>query len=540
MSAYHQLRDRIASLHRLLTQERAEHAARQGALLGEALDALEMEFGTIGWFEGGTLVPKVWLSRTDAIPIAEPTPLEETLTGYLLGGRARTVAYANLLDDPELAGHHQVAEMGLRAFIATRTRIGNRTYFFTTGSETTRSVPFSEDDKVFIELLAALFAASLHDEQQQLEIERVTKHCKLTSYPLTAVLTEHVERLIQNESPFGLFAIDIDVSRLIDEYGQLATARIVAAVAHRLRVLLSESLRIYRPYESDFMILAENMRGTGDADALAHRVRAMLSVPVEDEGREIYVSPTIGIALHPQEGRSSEELVHQAISVMQESARQGRNLIGFSFALIADSLDRRRKLIRELRNAIERQELRLHFQPYVHLASGRTEGVEALIRWQSSSLGLLSPSEFMPLAEEADVIIPLGAWVMREAARLAKQLQNGEASLTVAFNVAAPQFADPAFLDRLDMALDETGANPANLEMEITESVAIADPAKAKRLLSEVRARGLSIALDDFGTGFSSLTHLREFPVDVVKIDRSFITTLPEAEESALITSLTW
>ena len=141
----------------------------------------------------------------------------------------------------------------------------------------------------------------------------------------------------------------------------------------------------------------------------------------------------------------------------------------------------------------------------------------------------------MPLAEEADVIIPLGAWVMREAARLAKQLQNGEASLTVAFNVAAPQFADPAFLDRLDMALDETGANPANLEMEITESVAIADPAKAKRLLSEVRARGLSIALDDFGTGYSSLTHLREFPVDVVKIDRSFITTLPEAEESALI-----
>jgi EAL domain-containing protein (putative c-di-GMP-specific phosphodiesterase class I) len=198
---------------------------------------------------------------------------------------------------------------------------------------------------------------------------------------------------------------------------------------------------------------------------------------------------------------------------------------------------RRRRLIDDLQNALERHEFVLHYQPFIDAVTNRVRGAEALIRWNNPDLGLLSPAVFIPLAEEAGVIVGIGSWVMQEAARFSKMLADQGEELMIAFNVAAPQFRDRAFLDRLDRALEFTNGDARRLILEVTESVAIDDSENARRVLGECRRRRLKIALDDFGTGYSSLAHLRELPADTVKIDKSFVATLPDQSESALICS---
>lgn len=531
MSGSPQLRARLASLHRLVAGVVTDHRSHQRLLVEEALSALGMAYGSIGVIHGAEAVPRLWVDAPGETPLIRPIALEKTLTGEMIRRGGATMMRANLPADPELRDHVQVAVHGVGSFAATSMEIAGETYYFTVAASHVRNEEFTSDDRAYIELLAALFARSLREEEQDQRITDLTNRDRLTSLPVEALMVERIEQLIaaREDEPFAVLAIDLNIHRILEQYEYEAASQTLAAAANRLRALESETTGIYRSGSLDLVIVSEDARTPEQLEALIQRVQTLFVTPFGAPGNPIVITPALGIAVYPQDGSSASELLIEVSAAI----RAAGNVV----ALTDHPSSRRRKLIDLLQYALERGEFVLHYQPYIDAVTDRVRGAEALIRWNNPELGMLPPAVFIPLAEEAGVIVAIGSWVMQESARFSKTLAERGDDLAVSFNVAAPQFRDRAFLDRLDFALSETGSDPRRLILEVTESVAILDAETAKRILTECRTRRLKIALDDFGTGYSSLSHLRELPADSVKIDKSFVATLSEQSESALICS---
>jgi EAL domain-containing protein (putative c-di-GMP-specific phosphodiesterase class I) len=273
---------------------------------------------------------------------------------------------------------------------------------------------------------------------------------------------------------------------------------------------------------------------------VAQKVIDQLSQPLEIEERELTVTCSIGIAVYPDDGRDAETLIRNADAAMYHAKELGRANYQFFTEQMNQAASRRLQLENDLRRALGKDELRVHYQPIVDAASGKVAAHEALVRWRHPERGLVRPAEFIQLAEETGIILKLGEWVLKEACRWAifigARREDG-GGLQIAVNLSARQFNDPQLPRMVARALRDTGLPPRLLELEITESTAMQQTDVTLSTLNKLKQLGVSIAIDDFGTGYSSLSYLRRFPVDKVKIDRSFVAEVPADRDQGAIVS---
>jgi diguanylate cyclase (GGDEF)-like protein/PAS domain S-box-containing protein len=333
--------------------------------------------------------------------------------------------------------------------------------------------------------------------------------------------------------PFALLILDLDRFKQVnDSLGHRLGDSVLRLVGERLRACLREVDLIARVGGDQFALLIHNADAAG-AEIAARRLLEAASRPYMLEGAEFTVTCSIGIALCPPDGTQIDDLVRHAETAMQRAKEGGR--AGFRFHQAEQSVDmhRRMRLNHAMRQALVGGHFRLHYQPQVDLHDGRVIGAEALIRWRDPERGDVSPGEFIPVAEDSGFIIAIGDWVLAQAVQQAAQWHRRGCSLPVAVNVSALQFQQPDFVERVATALQQAQLPPQMLELELTESILVRDADEALSRLNALAQIGVRLAIDDFGTGYSSLAYLKRFPIEKLKIDRSFVKGLPGDDSDA-------
>jgi diguanylate cyclase (GGDEF)-like protein len=373
------------------------------------------------------------------------------------------------------------------------------------------------------------------------ELAERALHDPLTGLPNRLLFTDRVQVALARSDRTGatvaVFFIDLDRFKLVnDSLGHAAGDRLLVEVAERLRGELRPSDTIARFGGDEFTVLCEQCTEPR-ATLVAERILASLARPFMIDGHELFANASIGIAFGHGSDAAAPVLLRNADAAMYRAKECGRS----QFAVYDGGMHRlatvRLELENDLRHAIERGELRLEYQPDVSLGNRRIVGVEALLRWQHPRHGLLEPRQFVSIAEESGMIVPIGEWVIREACRQARELEDAGHPLVVAVNLSPRQLADPRLPAVLDAAIDETGVDPRLLCLEITESAAVEAQGLA---LASLRELGVRLALDDFGAGFSSLSQIRALPrVDTLKVDRVFTESLGERpEDDAIVAAI--
>ena len=303
------------------------------------------------------------------------------------------------------------------------------------------------------------------------------------------------------------------------------------------RVEVREVDTVARIAGDEFIVLCEQINGVHDATNICDRLIEALQAPVQIGDEEVHVGASVGIALCTDGAESADSIVSNADLAMYRAKQNGRGRYELFDETMQLWITTRLALEHDLQRAIERDELRLVYQPVVVSDTGEIRGFEALIRWERPGFGLVGPNEFIPVAEETGLIVDIGAWVLEEACRRAVEWNRRwpDRRLGVSVNVSGRQLLAPDFLERVVTILGRTAVNPALVTFELTESTLIDDPLTAEALLRGLRALGCNLALDDFGTGYSSLTYLKTFPINFVKIDKSFVSTIGSEREGAAI-----
>ena len=364
-------------------------------------------------------------------------------------------------------------------------------------------------------------------------------HDPLTRLANRSLFRERVEHTLDhlNLAAAAVLFIDLDNFKTInDSLGHAAGDHVLVETAHRVRSCLRTEDTAARLGGDEFAVLLEDADVTAAA-RMAERIRVALGTPFWVLGQEVYISASIGIAVR-RDGDTANELLRNADVAMYTAKSKGKACFEIFEPAMHDAVVARLGLEAELRRAVERQEFVVHYQPIVKLESGEVIGAEALVRWQHPTRGIVPPLEFIPLAEETGLIVPLGSWVLRQACRqLAEwqRLRGGGAPFVMNVNLSSRQLVREAIADEVAAAVDDSGICASWLVLEVTETVLMADPVAAATALSNIRDLGVRVALDDFGSGYSSLSHLRRFPIDIVKIDKSFVDDVAhEGAESAI------
>ena len=359
---------------------------------------------------------------------------------------------------------------------------------------------------------------------------------------------EHaLERLTRSDLPMSVLFMDLDDFKTInDSLGHAAGDRLLGEVGERLRTCLRTPDTAARLGGDEFAILLEDGgEGVGAAD-VADRILKALDAPFQLDGKEVFVRASIGIASSGANGtigpEGAEELLRNADVAMYIAKEAGKNRYQVFEPKMHDTALRRLELKADLQRAVDNEEFVLHYQPVIHLASGEIDGFEALVRWNHPTRGLVMPLDFIPLAEETGLIVPIGSWVLAEACRSGQELQpagTDERPLHMAVNLSARQLQRPGIVQETAQVLLDSGLPPERLVLEITESVMMQDMVLSNERLTQLGVLGVKIAVDDFGTGYSSLNYIRRFPVDILKVDKSFVDGVSEGgEESALTAAI--
>ena len=376
-------------------------------------------------------------------------------------------------------------------------------------------------------------------------VHHVAQHDVLTGLPNRSLLQDRLGQAIAFAQRSGravwVMLIDLDRFKFVnDSMGHKAGDVLLVTVAARLRSSLRDADTVARLSGDEFVVILNEHTDEPLSPAVVQRVMDAVAQPVLLGNKEFFVTCSIGVAVFPSEGTSSEHLIEHADIAMYRAKKLGRNNFQFyTPAMNEESLERVR-IEGALRTALERDEFVLHYQPQVELESGRIVGMEALIRWRHPELGMVPPGRFVPIAEETGLIVQIGAWVMRTACAQNKAWQDaGLPRLRVAVNLSARQFGASDLIDSLEAALQDTGLAPDCLEIELTESLFMSDVTPAVELLHRMKAIGVKLSIDDFGTGYSSLSYLSRFPIDVLKIDRSFVADIThDANDAAIVSSI--
>jgi diguanylate cyclase (GGDEF)-like protein len=327
---------------------------------------------------------------------------------------------------------------------------------------------------------------------------------------------------------FAVLLLDLDRFKLInDTMGHAAGDQLLAQVAQRLTGATRDIDTVARTGGDEFLLLIAETRDQYDPSAVAIKIGKSLSEPYFVNGAEMHTSASIGISMYPADGTDADTLVAHADEAMYFAKQRGRNSHQFFNHEMSVFSQDRLELENDLRRALALNQMEVHYQPKSDVQSGRVSSVEALLRWRHPTRGLVSPTEFIPLAEESGLILPIGEWVMREACRQASEWQrSGVPFIRVAVNVSPIQFRQSNFLNAIHSALLEFDLEPQYLEIELTESTVMGNAEESIQILEQLSRMGVVVSIDDFGTGYSSMSYLRKFPIDKLKIDRSFISEL--------------
>ncbi len=375
------------------------------------------------------------------------------------------------------------------------------------------------------------------------KIEQLAFSDALTGLPNRLLLAERIKQAIsvasRRHGSFALLFLDLDHFKQInDALGHPFGDRVLLEVTRRLKKCIRQVDTAARHGGDEFVLLLHEADAEG-AEICARRVLEELSAPVDLDGMQFTITSSIGIALYPADGNNMDDLIKNADSAMYYVKERGRSDFRFYQKQMNIGLLSRMKMDHAMRQALDKQLFRLHYQPQIDLNTGQIFGVEALIRWRDEELGDISPARFIPIAEESGAIVPIGQWVMRTAIAQAACWYAAGQPLRMSFNVSALQFQQTNFVDGVAEAIREAGIPPDLIELELTESVLIRDAEETLKKLEALSQLGVSLSIDDFGTGYSSLSYLKRFPIRKLKIDRSFVEDLPlDESDIAIVTAI--
>jgi diguanylate cyclase (GGDEF)-like protein len=380
---------------------------------------------------------------------------------------------------------------------------------------------------------------SLEAANQQLR--HLATHDALTSLPNRVLLDDRLAQAIAHADrygqPFAVLMVDLDRFKLInDSLGHRAGDEVLNEVARRLNAVVRNIDTVARVGGDEFVLIINPAPTRGDAEEVGRQVNESLQAPMRFLQTNLHICASIGVAFYPSDGATAETLIGHADAAMYCAKQCGRNnLQCFSPHMNSVTIERV-NLASDLHQALKLRQFELYYQPKVDTATGDVHSAEALIRWRHPTRGIISPVEFIPLAEDCGLINDLGAWVLQEACRQRKAWQHeGLPPLRIAVNVAASQFRQGNLLDVIRGALDDAQLEPHHLELEITESAVMTNPEESARILEQLSRMGVVVSVDDFGTGYSSMSYLRRFPIDKLKIDRGFIKDLMTQPDDASI-----
>jgi diguanylate cyclase len=385
----------------------------------------------------------------------------------------------------------------------------------------------------------ARMAASL--QKANAELKHMVLHDPLTLLPNRLLLEDRISQAIGASRRSGgrcaVLFVDLDRFKSVnDSLGHFVGDELLRAVAERLRAAMRAEDTVSRLGGDEFVVLLRQIERDEDAATVGRKIVEAAATPFIINGQELSVTASVGAAIFPDHGSGAQMLITNADAAMYHVKKSGRNDVQVFSAAMSTFFPDRLALENDLRHALERRELELHYQPKVDVRSGKVIGMEALVRWRHPQRGLVNPVDFIPLAEETALIIPLGQWVLREACRQNKAWQDqGLPPLRIAVNISGTQLRHDAFVDHVALALRETGLAPRYLEIEITESVVMQNAANTVAMLDRLSQMGVHLAVDDFGTGYSSLSYLKRFPLNTLKIDSSFVRDLLTDRNGAVI-----
>jgi diguanylate cyclase (GGDEF)-like protein len=394
---------------------------------------------------------------------------------------------------------------------------------------------FSADDVNFLQSVANVLAAAIERRRSEAETRHQALHDPLTGLPNRALFRDRLQHALvrsrRRDTTLAVLFLDVDNFKVVnDSLGHEAGDELLTALAPRLVEAVRSGDTVARFGGDEFVLLCEEVADEQEALEIADRVKQCFAAPLPIAGGDHYVTASIGVAMPTAGHDGPESLVRDADAAMYQAKRRGRARFEVFDADMRASALKRLQVEAELRHALEREEMQLLYQPIIDVHSGRIVAVEALLRWHHPERGVVLPLDFIPVAEESGLIVPLGDWVLREsmrkAAHWARLTRPGENPLVVSVNLSARQMAERDLVATVGRALDETGVNPRQLALEITETVLVEDTAVAAETLHALEELGVKLVLDDFGTGYSSLGYVKRFPLSFLKIDRSFVAEL--------------
>lgn len=377
------------------------------------------------------------------------------------------------------------------------------------------------------------------------ELTQLALHDTLTKLPNRALLEDRIDQAIarsrRHGKSFAVLFLDLDRFKAVnDSLGHHVGDSLLREVAQRLVHTVRSEDTVSRLGGDEFVILLHEIGEAQDAGRVCQKIIGAVSHAIELDGHRLHVTPSLGVALFPSDGSDSHQLIVNADAAMYHVKKSGR--FNYQFFASEMNVSAREQLLlhNNLRRALENSEFELHYQPKFSAREGAMTGMEALLRWRDPERGLIPPGQFIPIAEESSLIIPIGEWVLREACRQCRQWQNmGFTGLHIAVNLSGSQFRQRDLLEVVSRTLEQTALAPQNLELELTESVVMHDAKLAEITLTRLSRMGVRVSIDDFGTGYSSLSYLKRFPIAKLKVDQSFVREITSnAEDAAIVRAI--